>query len=52
MRKGPTGHKFITHHPKGSRFNVYVKKVWLGSHDTLQEAIQARDKYLATIQHK
>ena len=49
MRKGPTGHKHITHHPKSPRFNVYIRSVWLGCHDTLQEAIQARDKYLASV---
>jgi len=47
MRKGPTGHKYITHHPKTPRFNVYVRKVWLGCHDTLQEALAARDAFLA-----
>jgi len=47
--KGPTGHKHITHHPKSPRFNVYIRSVWLGCHDTLQEAIQARDKYLASV---
>jgi hypothetical protein len=46
MRKGPTGHKFITHHPKTPRFNVYVRKIWLGAHDTIQEALAARDAYL------
>jgi hypothetical protein len=44
--KGPTGHRFITHHPKTPRFNVYVRRVWLGAHDTIQEALAARDAYL------
>jgi len=43
----PTGEIYI--HRQKQRFAVCVKHFWLGAYDTLAEAIEVRDAYLAKI---
>lgn len=43
----PTGEIYI--HRQKQRFAVCVKRFWLGAYDTLAEAIEVRDRYLAKI---
>ena len=43
----PTGEIYI--HRQKQRFAVCVKHFWLGAYDTLAEAIEVRDTYLAKI---
>lgn len=42
----PTGVVGVSRHAKGRRFNVIVKRVWLGTYDTFEEALAVRDAYI------